>query len=183
MASIIQNKKDGKVISYKFQTCVGRDEFGKQIWRCTTWKAPDALIPSRAEKAAQKAATDWEKQVKDEYKKDVLNPERIKEREMARKHTEFSEFALREWFPICVDDGDHKHTTVDFYRHTTNRVAEYFKGKAIQSITPLDIQKFLIYLRTEYRTKQGKPVSDKTVRHSYCVLVLIFGFAEEQELI
>ena len=57
MASIIQNKKDGKVISYKFQTCVGRDEFGKQIWRCTTWKAPDGLIPSRAEKAAQKAAT------------------------------------------------------------------------------------------------------------------------------
>ena len=183
MASIIQNKKDGKIISYKFQTCVGRDEFGKQIWRCTTWKAPDGLIPSRAEKAAQKAAAEWEKQVKDEYKKDVLNPERIKEREMARKHTEFSEFALREWFPICVDDGDHKHTTVDFYRHTTNRVAEYFKGKAIQSITPLDIQKFLIYLRTEYRTKQGKPVSDKTVRHSYCVLVLIFGFAEEQELI
>ena len=183
MASIIQNKKDGKIISYKFQTCVGRDEFGKQIWRCTTWKAPDGLIPSRAEKAAQKAATDWERQVKDEYKKDMLNPERIKEREIARKHTEFSEFALREWFPICVDDGDHKHTTVDFYRHTTNRVAEYFKGKAIQSITPLDIQKFLIYLRTEYRTKQGKPVSDKTVRHSYCVLVLIFGFAEEQELI
>ena len=183
MASIIQNKKDGKIISYKFQACVGRDEFGKQIWRCTTWKAPDGLIPSRADKAAQKAATDWEKQVKDEYKKDVLNPERIKEREMARKHTEFSEFALREWVPICVDDGDHKHTTVDFYRHTTNRVAEYFKGKAIQSITPLDIQKFLIYLRTEYRTKQGKPVSDKTVRHSYCVLVLIFGFAEEQELI
>lgn len=58
MASIIQNKKDGKVISYKFQACVGRDEFGKQIWRCTTWKAPDGLIPSRAEKAAQKAATD-----------------------------------------------------------------------------------------------------------------------------
>ena len=26
-------------------------------------------------------------------------------------------------------------------------------------------------------------MSEKTVRHSYCVLVLIFGFAEEQELI
>ena len=183
MASITQNKKDGKVISYKFRACVGRDEFGKQIFRCSTWKIPDGLIPSRAEKAAQKAAADWERQVKEEYEKDILNPQRIKEREIAKKHTEFSEFALREWFPICVDDGDHKHTTVDFYRHTTNRVADYFKGKAIQSITPLDIQRFLIYLRTEYRTKQGKPVSDKTVRHSYCVLVLIFGFAEEQELI
>ena len=183
MASIAQNKKDGKIVSYKFRACVGRDEFGKQIFRCSTWKVPDGMTPSRAEKAAQKAAAEWERQAKDEYKKDVLNPKRIREREIARQHTEFSEFALNQWFPICVDDGDHKHTTVDFYRHTTKRVAEYFKGKAIQSITPLDIQKFLIYLRTEYRTKQGKPVSDKTVRHSYCVLVLIFGFAEEQELL
>ena len=60
MASITQNKKDGKIISYKFKVCVGRDEFGKQIWRCTTWKAPDGMIPSRAEKAPQKAAAEWE---------------------------------------------------------------------------------------------------------------------------
>ena len=71
MASITQNKKDGKIVSYKFRACVGRDEFGKQIFRCSTWKAPDGMTPSRAEKAAQKAAADWERQVKDEYKKDV----------------------------------------------------------------------------------------------------------------
>ena len=183
MASITQNKKDGKVVSYKFKACVGRDEFGKQVFKCSTWKVPEGLIPSRMEKAAQKAAAEWEKQVKDEYLKDLQNPERIREREIARKHTEFSKFALQDWFPVCIDDGDHKHTTVDFYKHTTNRVAAYFKGRSIQSITALDIQKFLIYLRTEYRTKQGKPVSDKTVRHSYCVLVMIFDFAEEQELI
>ena len=183
MASITQNKKDGKVVSYKFKACVGRDELGKQVFKCSTWKVPEGLIPSRVEKAAQKAAAEWEKQVKAEYIKDLQNPERIKEREIARKHTEFSKFALQDWFPVCIDDGDHKHTTVDFYKHTTNRVAEYFKGRTIQSLTALDIQKFLIYLRTEYRTKQGKPVSDKTVRHSYCVLVMIFDFAEEQELI
>ena len=84
---------------------------------------------------------------------------------------------------FAVDQSFRDGTTVDFYKHTTNRVAEYFKGRTIQSLTALDIQKFLIYLRTEYRTKQGKPVSDKTVRHSYCVLVMIFDFAEEQELI
>lgn len=71
MASIIQNKKDGKVISYKFIVCVGRDEFGKQIWRCNTWKSPEGLIPSRAEKAVQKAAAEWEKQAKEEFKKDL----------------------------------------------------------------------------------------------------------------
>ena len=66
MASITQNKKNGKVISYKFKTCVGRDEFGKQIFRCTTWKAPEGLISSRAEKAAQKVATEWEQKARAE---------------------------------------------------------------------------------------------------------------------
>ena len=100
MASITQNKKDGKVVSYKFKVCVGRDELGKQIFKCTTWKVPDGLIPSRMEKAAQKAATEWEQKVKDEYQKDLQNPERIKERESARKHTEFSKFALQPRFHI-----------------------------------------------------------------------------------
>ena len=57
MASITQNKKDGKVVSYKFMACVGRDELGKQIFRCTTWNIPEGMIPSRVGKAAQKAAT------------------------------------------------------------------------------------------------------------------------------
>lgn len=92
MASITHNKKDGKIVSYKFRACVGRDEFGKQIFRCSTWKAPDGMTPSRAEKAAQKAAADWERQVKDEYKKDMLDPQRIKDREIAKQRTEFSEF-------------------------------------------------------------------------------------------
>lgn len=183
MATVIQNKKDGKTVSYKFRAYLGRNELGEQITKYTTWHAPENLTPTKAQRAAEKAAAEWEKEIRDEYEKDLKNPERIREREIAKTRTEFSKFALESWFPVCVNDGEHKHTTVDFYRHTTNRVAEYFRGKAIQSITPLDIQKYLIYLRTEYRTKQGKPVSDKTIRHSYCVLTLIFGFAMEQEYI
>ena len=123
MASITQNKNDGKVVSCKFKACVGRDELGKQV--------------------------------KDEYIKDLQNPECIKEREIARKHTGFSKFALQDWFPVCIDDGDHKHTTVNFYKHTTNRMAEYFKGRTIQSLTALDIQKFLLYLRTEFSLRRS----------------------------
>ena len=106
MASIIQNKKDGKVISYKFMVCVGRDEFGKQVWRCNTWKAPEGLIPSRAEKSAQKAAAEWEKQAKEEFKKDLQNPERIREREIERTRTDFSYFVREVWYPICICNGE-----------------------------------------------------------------------------
>ena len=183
MAAIIRNEKEGKLVSFKFKAYLGRDECGKQLFRCTTWRVPDEISPAKAQKAAEKAAAQWEKEVREEYGKDLEDPERVRKREIERTHTEFSKFALETWFPLCINDGQHKHTTVDFYRHTTNRVAEYFKGRTLQNISSMDVQKFLNYLRMEYRTKQGKPVSDKTVRHAYCVLVLIFGFAAEQELI
>jgi hypothetical protein len=59
MASIIPKTKDGKIISYKFKACVGRDDCGKQVFRCTTWKVPAGLVPSKAVKAAEKAAA-WQ---------------------------------------------------------------------------------------------------------------------------
>ena len=183
MASITQNKKDGKIISYKFKVCVGRDEFGKQIWRCTTWKAPDGMMPSRAEKAAQKAAAEWERQAKDEYQKDLQNPERIKERQAAKNRTEFSDFILNIWFPICICDGEHKPTTVAFNKHISNVIADYFSGKAIQTISGTDIQKYLIHLRTTYKTALGKPLAPKTIRHHYATLANIFSFAVKQEII
>ena len=36
MATITPKEKDGKIIAYKFRTCVGRDENGRQVSRATT---------------------------------------------------------------------------------------------------------------------------------------------------
>ena len=183
MATVIKNIKDGKVVSYKFRVCLGRDERGKQIMRYTTWHIPEDMTPSKAERAVQRIANEWELQVKIEHEQDLKDPERVKAREIDRMNTEFSSFVQNAWFPLRVCDGEHKHTTVEFYRNITDKISEYFKGAILQKITSMQIQKYLIYLRTQYRTKYDKPVSDKTIRHHYCVLTLIFGFAEEQELI
>ena len=141
------------------------------------------MIPSRAEKAAQKAATEWERQARDEYQKDLQNPERIKERQAEKNRTEFSDFILNTWFPICICDGEHKPTTVAFNKHISNVIADYFGGKAIQTISGTDIQKYLIYLRTTYKTAHGKPLAPKTIRHHYATLANIFAFALKQEII
>jgi hypothetical protein len=37
MATIYPNKKDGKIISVKLKAYLGRDEQGKQIFRCKNW--------------------------------------------------------------------------------------------------------------------------------------------------
>ena len=102
MATVIKNTKDGKVISYKFRAYLGKDELGKQIAAYTTWNIPDGFTPSKAEKAAKKAAADWEKQVKAEYEKDLQDPDRVKAREIDKKRTEFAGFVQNTWFPLCV---------------------------------------------------------------------------------
>ena len=74
MATITPKEKDGKIIAFKFRTCVGRDENGKQVSRATTWQVPENLSMVRLEKAAQRAAADWEKQARAEYEKDLYDP-------------------------------------------------------------------------------------------------------------
>lgn len=183
MATVIPNKKDGKVCSYKFRVYLGKDETGKPITKYTTWYVPDNISPGRIQKAAEKAAESWEKEVRDEYEKDLKDPERIREREIAQTRTDFADFILNTWFPICICDGEHKPTTIEYYRHIANKIADYFKGRTIQQIASTDIQKYLVYLRTQCKTRQNKPLSHKTIRHQYCGLTLIFAYAVKQEII
>ncbi|MDD3242136.1 MAG: hypothetical protein PHD32_00245 [Eubacteriales bacterium] len=109
MASITANIKDGKTVSYKFKCFLGRTEKGKQIFRCTTWKAPESLTPSKAERAAKAAANEWEKQIKAEYEQDLKDPARVKAREIDRAKTDFADFIQNTWFPLRVCDGEHMY--------------------------------------------------------------------------
>ena len=108
MATIIENKKGGKIVSYKFRTYLGKDEFGKQVMRYTTWKPSEKLTPSKYQKAAEKAAAEWEKTVRQEYEKDLENPERVVERNIQLTCTEFTEFVNGVGFPVFVCDGNHR---------------------------------------------------------------------------
>lgn len=185
MANIRENVKDGKIVSYRFTACVGRDIRGKQIRKFATWTPPAGLSPSKERRAAERAAEDWEDEIRTEYQKEQeakaqgiaysLPPE--------KRRDDFIDFIQNTWIPLQVKSGNNKPTTVVFYMHTVNRITEYFKGYTLQAITPPDIQKFLIYLRTEYKSKNGNPLSAKSVRHIYGTLNLIFKYAEEQEMI
>ena len=53
----------------------------------------------------------------------------------------------------------------------------------MQKITAIDIQRYLTYLRTEYRSTRGKPLATKTVCHLYATLGLIFSYVKRQEVI
>ena len=177
MAAITPNKKNGKTISYRFRACVGRDESGKQIFRSTTWNVPEGLTPSKGEKAAQKACGLWETEARAEYEKDLKDPERVRVRELSRTKLDFVQFIENDWFPICIDNGERKPKTVAFYSDTKKNIKAYFEGQILQKVTSTQIQKFLIYLRTE------KNFAPQNVHHHYRTLNMIFSFAMKQEII
>ena len=185
MASVIPKKKSGRIVSYKFKTCVGRDSQGKQVFRCITWTPPEGMNTFKADRAAEKAALEWEDTVRAEYEKELeaaatggsynIPPE--------KRHDDFNQFVSNVWLPLQVRSGNHKPTTVAFFENMSKPILEYFKGTVLQEISPFDIQKYLTYLGTDYKSKLGKPLSPKSVRHQHGVLNQIFNCAERHELI
>ena len=164
MATIRENKKNGKTVSYRFIVCLGRDAQKKQIRRFMTWTPPEGLTPAKAKKAAERAADDWEQEVRAEYQKEKelgdayrLPPE--------KRHDDFVAFVNEMWLPLQIRGGDAKPSTVAFYEFMAKPITDYFNGAVLQEISPVEIQKYLTYLRTEYKTRSGKPLSPKSLRH------------------
>ena len=182
MANIRENKKNGKVISFRFTVCLERDVRGKQIRKYTTWAAPADLTPAKARKAAERAADAWEEEVRTEYQKQKelgsayrLPPE--------KRHDDFAAFINDLWLPLKIRGGDAKSSTIAFYQYLSRPIAAYFGGAVLQEISAIDIQKYFVYLRTEYKMKNGKPLSPKSLRHHYIALTSMFNYAIEQEML
>lgn len=185
MATISENKKNGKTVSYRIVVSLGRDADGKQIRRFRTWIPSDELTPAKARKAAEKVAELWEEEVRTKYQKEKeviangvdtsIPPE--------KREDEFATFVNDTWLPLRVKGGNNKPVTVTFYKNNAKMLTEYFKGTILQQITPMDIQKYWVYLRTEYVSKFGTPLSPKTTHHLYATLNLIFAYAEKQGMI
>ena len=185
MATISENKKNGKPVSFRFVTCLGRDSRKKQIRRSMTWPIPSGMTYSKARKAAEKAAALWEQETQTAYwqKQEAIAAGQDYILPPVKRNDDFAAFVMDMWLPLQVQDGNNKPATVTFYRNNAKMIVDHFSGATLQKISPLDIQKYLVYLRTDYRSKFGKPLAPKTVHHLYATLNLIFGYAEKQEMI
>lgn len=175
MATIQENRKNGKLVSYKFTACVGRDAAGKQIRYYRTWTPPREYAPARARKCAQLEAAQWEQAIR----KHGTNSAQVLGSAAARRaeKTDFCAFITDTWLPIQVCNGSKKPKTEGFYKSMTKLICKYFGGWFLQDIRPIDVQKYPIYLRTEYTGKSGKPLTAKTLSHQYSTLHLIFSYA------
>lgn len=181
MATIYEKTKDKKIISFKFRAFLGADSSGKQIFKCTTWTPPPDLTPAKSRKAAKLAADEWEKKVKLDYQAELTKQEQaVAAPEVSYT---FDGFVNEVWLPLCVRDGTHRPSTVAMYTHILDVIMPHFKGIPLQEITGIKITQYLRWLRNDYRTKYGKPLSDKSVKHHYNILRMIFSYAEKQDVI
>lgn len=179
MASIQEKTKNSKIISYKFKAYLGRDASGKQMFRCMTWKPPENLSKAKSRREAERAAAAWEAQIRSESP--IMQSEPTSE-----QHSDqyaFSEFVNEIWVPLFVRDGSHRPSTIAMYTNLLKIILPYFGGTPIQQITALQITKYLSWLRNEYRTPRGKPLADKSIKHHYNILAMIFNYAEKQDVI
>ena len=178
MANIRENKKNGKVISFRFISYVGKNEHGEYVRRYTTWKAPEGVSPSKAKRMAEREAEKWEKEIRAEHETRPL----VKQEERAAP-IKLNDFIDNTWLPLQVRGSDRKPKTIAFYESASKLIKGFFEGLDLQEIKPLHIEKYLVYLRTDYRSRYGRALAPKTIRHHYSALKLIFEYAEKQELI
>ena len=193
LATVKEYFRDGKLYSFHFTATLGRDKNGKQIRKYKTWIVPKGLTPAKAKKQAQVEAELWERSLKEpspappesspnqpppllyQLQSPLYHP--------VERRDDFVSFINDVWFPIQVKGNNRKPKTVAFYEATLKILTAYFQGAILQEIKPMDIERYLAYLQTDYQGRFGRPLTAKTVRHHYSALNLIFKYAEKQEFI
>ena len=167
MASIYPNRKDGKIVSFKFKWYGGRDANGKQIVRCTTW-TPDTTISERKMRLqAEKEALIWERQMETEAQTQT----------QADGEITFAQFLDERWWPYQKDVKENRDTTRSFYTQIFKVMRPHFDHLRMQEITAQHITQYLNYLRNTYRWGNGNKLSPNSIRHHYRVLSVIFKYA------
>lgn len=185
MASLIEVFKDGRIVSYRFSCCVGRDRNGKQLRRSMTWHPPDGLRQSRMRAAAERAAADWEEAARAEYAAEL---ERMSRPEPGyippeERRDDFCEYVNNVWYKLYICNGDRKRSTETYYKDISKYITGYFHGAILQEITPIQIQEYLQDLRDTHYKKKKKPLSQKYLHHQYGALLNIFEYAERNKMI
>ena len=181
MATITQRtNKNGETI-YKFTTCIERDALGKQVRKSTTWQPPKDITPAKLKRAVERAAEDWEDEVREQYFYQKENANRVLLPQ--DRNDDFVSFVNDTWFDNYICNGERKPATVLFYKDIKKYIVQYFKGAILQKITAEQIEKYLITLRADYERRTGKALTPRYLRHQYGTLRNIFGYAEKNDYI
>lgn len=175
MATIYTNRKDGKIVSFKFKVFLGKEASGKHIVKCKTWTPDREMTEKKLRALAEKEAILFEHEAAAQYEEEQ---KRFKPSEIT-----FADFVEQVWLPSKINMDEVRTTTIVFHKSMLKIILPYFQGKQLKNITDKDITKYLDYLRKDYCSAKKKPLAPKSVRHHYCTLNLIFSYAVKLDYI
>ena len=175
MATIYTNRKDGKIVSFKFKVFLGKEASGKHIVKCKTWVPDREMTEKKLRARAEKEAVLFEYEAAAQYEEEQ---KRFKPSEIT-----FADFVEQVWLPSKINMDEVRTTTIVFHKSMLKIILPYFQGKQLKEITDKDITKYLDYLRKDYCSAKKKPLAPKSVRHHYCTLNLIFSYAVKLDYI
>lgn len=182
MASIEERKdKSGKITGYRMRVCVGREEGTyKQVWRTMFVPYDDdrifGLTPAKLETKLNTIMNTWADAEKKKYDKDHAKTD--------KSRTTLENFINEHWIPTCVENGKHRTSTISYYKFMASDILDFFgKSIKISSIDSEDIKKYIKFMNTTAKTKQGKSYSDSTKKHHYTALSTILEDARRMRYI
>lgn len=166
MASI-QKRGD----AYSIRVCVGRDVYGKQIWKTITFTPPAGLTPKKRQKAVEVFAVEFEQKCRNGK---LLDGEKITLKDFIERWR--SERAEQELQPGTLDKYN------DAINHFILPALGHLK---LTEIKPHSINKFLVDLTKDGCRHDGKPggYSKGTIHKISNVLSSILRTATEWEVI
>lgn len=141
MASI--KRIEGKNgVAYKITVTHGTDHTGKQVRHYKTWKPDPKMTDRQIEKALQKAAMDFEREIELGYQTDCR-----------QTFAQYSAYVLQE-----MEREEKKHKTIYEYRQLTKRVYPAIGHLKLQEIRPQHLNAFYAQL-----AKEAKKNTDRSV--------------------
>lgn len=168
MAYIEKRKnKKGQVTAYRFRVYNGYDVNGKQMVQFKTWTPPTGMTARQAEKEAQRLAILFEEECAHGQVTTVIKFQKLAE----------------QWFSECAE-LNHRSTTLQRERLIASRVYPAIGHLRMDKITTRDVQKFINSLAKSGANKRnGKPLSQKTMRHHLSFISSIFEYANRLDMI
>ncbi len=169
MASIYPNRKNGKIVSVKIKVFLGRDENGKQLFKCKTWIPEKEMSETKLLKQAEKQAIIWEDEMSQAYQteRETILPEKIT----------FKDFVEKKWLPKEQESNEHRPSTITFKKCMVVMIVDYWGEIRLKDVNTKKLEQYFDYLKNTYKTKNNKQISSQTMRHQYCTLNLIFEYA------
>lgn len=167
MANIQANRKNGKIVSFRFRVFIGRDKTGRQQFKTKVWKPDKDYTEKRLLKLAEAEAALWEREIMQEDCVPIEEkPVRIR----------FCDFVNNEWLPSLLKE-DCRATTYEFRTYILQTMLPYFGKILLSDIDTQCVCDYMEYLKTDRKNAKGKPLSPQTRKHHHSTLNLILKCA------